>query len=179
MSNWRTALRFTWILIAAVSAAGCAPRPAALTEYKNEPIGVALRHPEGWKPLTSADGNWVQIVPATSATGEPDASRHAEFISVRVVRGKPATADDTLRREAFTILPFHGVAKFQRAPAEGVRYRFEGTGTAAAAQWAGVGLLVVETERLVHIVCAKPVEKWREGQKQCDDVIASVSMRSP
>lgn len=165
-------------ILAAVALNACGPRPVALVDYANESIGVTLKHPEGWKPLTAADGNWVLVVPDGGAAGQPDASRHAEFVSVRVAPGEPPSSDDALRREAFTQLPFHGVAKFQRAPGDGVRYRFEGTGTAAAAQWAGVGVLVVEPARLVHIVCAKPVDRWREGQKQCDDVIESIQLRA-
>jgi hypothetical protein len=178
MTSVILARRLAAAWIAAVALAGCTPRAAALVVYEHERAGVRLKHPAGWKALASPDGNWVLIVPDAGAAGAPNPSRYAEFVSVRVVPGKPPSSDDALRREAFTLLPFHGVAKFQRAPSDGVRYRFEGTGAASGAQWAGVGVLDVEAERIVHIVCAKPVEKWREGQKQCDETITSVTLRA-
>lgn len=165
--------------IACLLLVACARVPV-LAEYRNESLGFTLRHPHGWSVLTSPDGEWVQIVPAQGAGTQPDALRYAEFVSIRAV---PATqpGEDDLRSIAFSHLPFHGVAKFQRhaAPGDIARYRFEGTGTSAVGQWAAVGLLVVGEGRLLHIVCAKPIERWRDGQRKCDDVVASVELLAP
>jgi len=141
-------------------------------------MGIALRHPQGWVILVAPEGNWVQIVPPPAGP-QPDPLRYAEFISLRVLPGRPSESEDALRQLAFTLLPFHGVAKFQREGVNGgERYRFEGTGTAATAQWAATGLLLLTRRGLVHIVCAKPIDRWRGGQRECDEVIRSVRVLS-
>ncbi len=135
---------------------------------------MALEHPSGWHVLRSADGRWLQVVPARESP-EPDALRYAEFLSVRVLPGEPPTQDDALRQQAFSLLPFHGVAKFQREEGKSPpRYRFEGTGSGMAGQWAAVGILFVQPDRLVHAVCAKPLDRWREGQRECDQLVERV-----
>ncbi len=161
-------------VVVCVGLAACRAVGPRLVEYRDPQLGVALRHPEGWRILHAPEGNWVQIVPSPSGA-HPDPFRYAEFISVRVVSDQAATSDEALRQMAFSLLPFHGVAKFQREEVPGPeRYRFEGTGTAAETQWAGIGVLLVEPRRLVHVVCAKPIDRWRQGQRECDDVIRSV-----
>lgn len=164
-------------MVACLGLLACQGPRAQLVEYRNAELGVVLHHPQGWKALTVPEGNWVQIVP--SPAGEyPDPFKYAEFISVRVLSDF-SPSEEALRQLAFSLLPFHGVAKFQREETPGPeRYRLEGTGTAEGAQWAGIGLLVVEPRRLVHVVCAKPIERWRQGQRECDTVIGSVQLLS-
>jgi len=170
--------RVTLALLAGCLALACGGRPPRLAEYRNERMGVALRHPEGWVILVAPEGNWVQIVPPPAGP-EPDPLRYAEFISLRVLQARPSESEDALRSIAFSLLPFHGVAKFQREEVAGVeRYRFEGTGTAVPAQWAATGVLAVTRRGLLHIVCAKPIDRWRTGQRECDEVIRSVRILS-
>ncbi|MDR7414883.1 MAG: hypothetical protein QN193_03055 [Armatimonadota bacterium] len=171
MGRWSSVL-----LVACLGLLACQSPRTSLVEYRNAELGIALRHPQGWDVLVAPEGNWVQIVPS-GAGPHPDPYRYAEFISVRVLVGQVSSSEEVLRQLAFSLLPFHGVAKFQREEVPGPeRYRFEGTGTAAEAQWAGIGLLVVDPGRVVHVVCAKPVERWRQGQRECDAVIGSVQL---
>ncbi|MDR5682604.1 MAG: hypothetical protein QN163_01060 [Armatimonadota bacterium] len=165
-------------LIVCLLIAACDRGPVPLVEYRNESIGVALRHPRGWTVLTAPDADWVQIVPPQGSGAQPDPLRYSEFVSIRMVRGVRSADEDRMRGIAFSELPFHGVAKFQREAVSGgeARYRFEGTGTSAIGQWASVGVLIVGRERALHVVCAKPIERWRDGQRECDDVIASVEV---
>jgi hypothetical protein len=171
-----------WWLLAAVTlatVAGCSRSPAPPVRYEDPLLRVALEHPQGWEVLRSGDGRWLLVVPRREGP-EPDALRYAEFLSVRVIPGRPPAEDDALRQEAFSLLPFHGVAKFQ--PEEGTaprRYRFEGTGSALVGQWAAVGLLIVEEGRLVHVVCAKPLDRWRDGQRECDRLVDRVESLAP
>jgi hypothetical protein len=168
MRGWAT------VLLGAALLASCARGPAPLVHYEDPLLRVALEHPQGWHVLRSGDGRWLQVVPSRE-TPEPDPLRYTEFLSVRVLPGRPPTHDDALRQEAFSVLPFHGVAKFQREEgADPPRYRFEGTGSALTGQWAAVGVLFVLPDRLVHAVCAKPLDRWREGQRQCDDLVDRV-----
>ncbi len=164
----------SWFAVLFLLAAACSRGPAPLVRYEDPLLRVAVEHPQGWQVLRSSDGRWVQVVPARESP-EPDALRYTEFLSVRVVPGRPPTSDDALRQEAFSLLPFHGVAKFQRQEgSEPPRYRFEGTGSALVGQWAAVGVLWVEQDRLVHAVCAKPLDRWREGQRECDRMVDRV-----
>lgn len=164
----------SWFAVLFLLAAACSRGPAPLVRYEDPLLRVAVEHPQGWQVLRSGDGRWVQVVP-TPQGPEPDALRYTEFLSVRVVPGRPPTSDDALRQEAFSLLPFHGVAKFQRQEgSDPPRYRFEGTGSALVGQWAAVGVLWVEQDRLVHVVCAKPLDRWREGQRECDRMVDRV-----
>lgn len=147
---------------------------APFVRYEDPSLRVVLEHPQGWHVLRSAEGHWLQVVPRRESQG-PDLLRYTEFLSVRSLPGRPPTHDDVLRQVTFSVLPFHGVAKFQREErADPAHYRFEGTGSALTGQWAAVGVLFVLPDRLVHVVCAKPLTRWREGQKQCDDLVARV-----
>jgi len=168
--------RFSVLLVACLGLLACQSPRTAFVEYRNADLGIVLRHPQGWEVLVAPEGDWVQIVPSRVGS-HPDPYRYAEFISVRALGGQVPSSEETLRHLAFSLLPFHGVAKFQREEGPGPeRYRFEGTGTAAETQWAGIGLLVVEPGRVVHVVCAKPIEQWRQGQRECDAVIGSVHL---
>lgn len=163
-----------WLGILVLLAAACSRGPATLVRYEDPVLRVVVEHPQGWQVLRSADGRWIQVVPTPQGL-EPDALRYTEFLSVRVVPLRPPTGDDALRQEAFSLLPFHGVAKFQRQEgSDPARYRFEGTGSAITGQWAAVGVLWVQQERFIHVVCAKPLERWREGQRECDRMVDRV-----
>jgi hypothetical protein len=165
-----------WVLLCAGSAllVGCARGPAPPVRYEDPLLRVAVEHPPGWEVLRSGDGRWLQVVPARQGP-EPDAAQYTEFLSVRVVPGRPPGHEDALRQEAFSLLPFHGVAKFQREEgSDPPRYRFEGTGTGLTGQWAAVGVLFVERDRLVHVVCAKPLDRWRQEQRECDRLVDQV-----
>jgi hypothetical protein len=162
------------VLLGAALLASCARGPAPLVRYEDPLLRVAVQHPQGWEVLRSGDGRWLQVVPARQGP-EPDALRYTEFLSVRVLPGRPPSHEDALRQEAFSLLPFHGVAKFQREEgSDPPRYRFEGTGTALTGQWAAVGVLFVQRDRLVHVVCAKPLDRWRDGQRECDRLVDQV-----
>lgn len=157
-----------------LAAAACSRGPVSLVRYEDPVLRVVVEHPQGWQVLRSGDGRWIQVVPAPRGP-EPDALQYTEFLSVRVVPGRPPTGDDGLRQEAFSLLPFHGVAKFQRQEgSDPPRYRFEGTGSAMTGQWAAVGVLWVQQDRLIHVVCAKPLDRWREGQRDCDRMVDRV-----
>jgi len=74
----------------------------------------------------------------------------------------------------FEVLPVQGVSGFQqdaRTTAQALWYKFEVTGTSAGREWASVGVLVSGDVRYHIAVCAKPLQQWRSGQKQCDEVI--------
>jgi len=168
MRGWAT------VFLGAALLASCARGPAPLVRYEDPLLRVAVQHPQGWEVLRSGDGRWLQVVPARQGP-EPDALRYTEFLSVRVVPGRPPSHEDALRQEAFSLLPFHGVAKFQREEgSDPPRYRFEGTGTALTGQWAAVGVLFLQRDRLVHVVCAKPLDRWRDGQRECDRLVDQV-----
>src|SRR5438552_332267 len=72
------------------------------------------------------------------------------------------------------LLPVQGVSGFQqdaRTTTQALWYKFEVTGTSAGREWASVGVLVSGDVRYHIAVCAKPLQQWRSGQKQCDEVI--------
>lgn len=170
--------RAALVLFAGWLALACGARGPRLVEFRDERMGVSVRRPEGWTVLSAPETEWVEIVPQPAGS-QPDAMRYAEFVSIRVLRGRPSESEDALRQLAFGLLPFHGVAKFQREEAGGPeRYRFEGTGTAADTQWAAIGVLIVAPDRLLHVVCAKPIDRWRAGQRQCDEIVRSVQILS-
>lgn len=79
-----------------------------------------------------------------------------------------------IRRQVFTLLPVQGVSGFQRdgrTTAETLWYKFEVTGSTEGTEWASVGVVTAGPARFHVAVCAKPLTQWRDGQKQCDEVI--------
>ncbi len=154
-----------------VLAAGCArPAPSPALVESRAPSGAAVQHPAGWDARLRGDDLWL-VPPDTPEDAEP-----AEFI---VVATRPADGppdDATVRREVFSLLPVHGISGFQpdsRRTGAGVWYKFEVTGSAGARQWAAVGAVAAGTARLAIAACAKPLERWRDGQKECDAVVRS------
>lgn len=165
---------FLVMCIALVSTA-CARTPTAptLVEYRDEQYGFLIRQPSGWQRTSRGEGATLWIVPPELGEQPEEA---AEFIVVftEPVRGKPDDAE--IRRVVFSLLPVHGVSGFlqdTRTTAETVWYKFEVTGTSNGVEWASVGVVTAGPARLHMAVCAKPLGKWREGQKQCDEVVRS------
>ncbi len=162
--------RTIWtIVIAALLVSACGPRPPApLIEYRDGTRGFVIRHPAGWTPSPRDDAVW--IVPG-------DAGRIPEVPEFIVVVSKPSDRklDDTaIRRAVFEFLPIHGVSGFQqdaRTTAQVLWYKFEVTGAAGDQEWASVGVVTAGDVRYHLVVCAKPLPKWRSGQKQCDEVV--------
>ena len=160
-------MRWGLIVCAGLALAACtASAPARLIEARDE-RGFTIRYPQTWTQVRRDDAAW--FVP--DADRVPDV---AEFILV-VTRSAPGKLDDpTIRRVVFEVLPVQGVSGFQqdaRTTAQALWYKFEVTGTSAGREWASVGVLVSGDVRYHIAVCAKPLQQWRSGQKQCDEVI--------
>jgi hypothetical protein len=159
--------------IAAIIAGGCqaAPSVPAFTEHRDERAGFTIRIPGGWmEPSLPTGGPEVRFVPR----GEE--AQSAEFISVFTVPAEGAPSESEIRRQVFGLLPVHGVSGFQRDPrttADVLWYRFELTGSSGSTEWALVGVAAAGPARMQIAVCAKPLESWRGGQTQCDEVVRS------
>lgn len=106
--------------------------------------------------------------------GSPEGS--AEFISIFSVKAPSGNTEPEIRRQVFALLPIHGVSGFQqdaRTTADVLWFRFEVTGSSGGTEWASVGVVAAGKTRMQVAVCAKPLRQWRQGQRQCDDVIRS------
>jgi hypothetical protein len=156
-----------WVAIASVLlVAACARPPARLTEFHDPEHGFTVRYPLGWASLPRAEAVW--FVP-------PDRGPEAgEFILV-VTRPADAQLDDAaIRRAVFEQLSIHGVSGFQQDARTTPRvrwYKFEVTGSSGGPEWASVGAVSAGDARYHLVVCAKPLAQWRDGQKQCDEVV--------
>ncbi|HVH31954.1 MAG TPA: hypothetical protein VNA31_09900 [bacterium] len=156
-----------WAAIASVLlVAACARPPAPLTEFHDPEHGFTVRYPSGWTPLYRTEAVW--FVPPDRA---PEAG---EFILV-VTRLSLGQLDDAaIRRAVFEQLSIHGVSGFQQdaRTTQRVRwYKFEVTGSSGGPEWASVGAVSAGDARYHLVVCAKPLAQWRDGQKQCDEVV--------
>lgn len=104
-------------------------------------------------------------------------AQSAEFISVFTVPAESSPPSEMeIRRRVFSLLPVYGVSGFQRDPrttAEVLWYRFELTGSSGSTEWALVGAAASGAARMQLAVCAKPLDAWRHGQAQCDQVVRS------
>jgi hypothetical protein len=149
--------------------AACARAPAPLTEFHDSEYGFTVRYPLGWAQVRRVEAVW--FVPPESAPHIPDAG---EFILV-VTRRATAKLDDTaIRQVVFELLSIHGVSGFQQDARTTplVRwYKFEVTGSSGGLEWASVGAVSAGAAGYHIVVCAKPLAQWREGQKQCDEVV--------
>jgi len=156
-----------------IIAGGCRSSPAApsFTEYRDERTGFMIRLPGGWSEAAlPAGGPEVRFVPRGAEPQSP------EFISVFTVPSEDAPSEQAIRRQVFSLLPIHGVSGFQQDPkttSEVLWYRFELTGSSGSTEWALVGLTAAGRSRMQIAVCAKPLDAWREGQAQCDEVVRS------
>jgi hypothetical protein len=144
------------------------PAPSPLVELQDDQFGFTVRYPRAWTQVRRVDAVW--FVPQ-GAVQVPDV---AEFITV--ITGSPGTQlnDSAIRRTVFELLPIHGVSGFQqdsRTNSQAVWYKFEVTGTSGGQEWASVGVLVTGAARYRMVACAKPLRTWRDGQRQCDEVV--------
>lgn len=166
------------VILALVLAAGCSRQAAgpAFVDYRDEQTGFTLRSPGGWVRDPATGPGEVRLVPP-----EEDRSP-AEFISVFTVPAEGRPTEDALRRLVFGLLPIHGVSGFQQDPrstAGVLWFKFEVTGSSAGIEWASTGVAAADTSRAQVAVCAKPLRAWREGQKECDEVIRSFRPAPP
>jgi hypothetical protein len=167
-------VRLVGLVIAAVAiAGGCRSGPAApsFTDYRDERTGFTIRLPGGWtQAALPAGGPEARFVPPGAEPESP------EFISVFTVASEGTPAEHVIRRQVFSLLPIHGVSGFQQDPKttpEVLWYRFELTGSSGSTEWALVGLAAAGGARTQIAVCAKPLDAWRQGQAQCDEVVRS------
>ncbi len=162
MSGWAA-------FVSALLLAACARMPPALGEFHDDESGFTVRHPVGWTQIRRGDAVW--FVPPAAATQFPDVG---EFILV-VTRPSPGKLDDpAMRRAVFDLLSIHGVSGFQQdaRTTELLRwYKFEVTGSSGGPEWASVGTVSAGDAGYHIVVCAKPLPQWRDGQKQCDEVV--------
>jgi len=160
-------MRGWWVAIASVLIlAACARPQSPLTEFHDPEFGFTVRYPPGWASIRRAEAVW--FVP-------PDRTPEAgEFIQV-VTRPADAQLDNAaIRRAVFEQLSIHGVSGFQQdaRTTQRVRwYKFEVTGSSGGLEWASVGAVSAGDARYHLIVCAKPLAQWRDGQRQCDEVV--------
>jgi len=158
------------LLAAVLAAAGCQTSgPAPLVEQRDEATGFVVRVPADWTAARTGDGRATRYVPPGAA---PETA--SEFIAV-FVNEVPGPLDEPgVRRLVFTSLPIHGVSAFLQDPrsTSDARWdRFDVTGSSGGEEWASVGVVVSGAAATYLVVCAKPFDRWREGQKQCDDVV--------
>lgn len=153
-------------------AAACArSTPAALVEYRDGSSGFVVRYPQGWTPVADRGRSATWFVPSNRTTTPGESP---EFIVVFTVPAGEKLSEPEIRRQVFTRLPVQGVSGFQRdgrTTAETLWYKFEVTGSTEGTEWASVGVVASGPARFHVAVCAKPLPQWREGQKQCDEVI--------
>lgn len=167
--------RLLVVISLALSATGCARAPSApaLAEYRDEQYGFVIRHPSEWQRASRGQGAALWVVPPELA-GQPEEA--AEFIAVFTESLQRRPDDAEIRRVVFSVLSVHGVSGFRqdtRTTAQTLWYKFEVTGTSNGTEWASVGVVTAGSARAHVAVCAKPLDRWREGQKQCDEVIRS------
>jgi hypothetical protein len=161
------------LIAAAMLAAGCRSTPSApsFTEHRDPRTGFSIRLPGDWiQAELPAGGPEVRFVPRGAEPQSP------EFISVFTVPGAGPPGEAEIRRQVFTLLPIQGVSGFQRDPrttATALWYRFELTGSSGSTEWALVGAAAAGRARMQIAVCAKPLALWRQGQRQCDEVVRS------
>lgn len=167
----RILLVSTWLL--ALAASACQPRATgALTEERDDRFGFTLKRPAGWVRVAEGDTT-VWFVPPADADR---ATSTAEFIVLYTFPAGGMLTDAEIRRQVFSLLPVHGVSGFQQDPRstpDALWYKFEVTGATDGVEWASVGVVASGPRRFHVTVCAKPLDRWRTGQKLCDEVIRS------
>ncbi|MGH2398415.1 MAG: hypothetical protein ACRDF6_01100 [bacterium] len=162
------------VLAPALLLAACSrpPAPLTFTEYRDELRGFSISHPSEWQRAAGAADAEVRFAPRAAGAQ----AGGAEFISVFSVQSPSGNTESEIRRQVFALLPIHGVSGFQqdaRTSAEVLWFRFEVTGSSAGTEWASVGAVAAGKARMQVAVCAKPLPQWRQGQRQCDEVIRS------
>jgi len=162
-------------LVAAVGLTACA-RPPAYTSFASEARGFTIEHPAGWRIVRADQDRRVWFLPASAGETVADRPPHLSSPEFLLVFTEPAPGpltDDQARRIGLNLLPIHGVSGFRRFREEQglIWHRFEVTGMADGVEWASVGLLVAGVQEFHYVVCAKPLDRWRDGQKQCDAIL--------
>ncbi len=165
--------RFIILVCLSAGVAGCA-RPPAYSTYTSEERKFSITYPQGWEIIRNAGDERVWFVPLGSVSeGETPHVATSEFLLVFTVTLPGPLTDDEARRVGLTLLSIHGVSGFRRFKEEAgaVWHRFEVTGTSRRTEWASVGVLVTGRTALQYVVCAKSLDRWRQGQKQCDEIL--------
>lgn len=159
------------VLACTLLLAGCQSSGSGLlTEQRDGATGFVVRAPSDWTRAQTDDGRTTRFVPP--GTDAPDAS--SEFITVFVTDIDGPLDEPGVRRLVFSALTIHGVSGFVQDPRSSPHARwdrFEVTGSSGGIEWASVGVVVSGAARTYMVVCAKPFDKWRDGQTQCDEVI--------
>jgi len=171
--------RLAALIALALLASSCQrTAPASLETYTDATHGFSVQRPLSWHRVESDDGRRVWFLPAALPAGETPESRATEFIVIMTRAEAGPLPEPEVRRLAMSLLPMHGVSGFQRTPAGTetmIWYRFELTGSTAGEEWASLGTLVTGPRRLHYLVCAGPLQTWRDRQKLCDQVLKSFS----
>lgn len=162
------------IALGLLALSACA-RPPAYETFASEAQGFRMSYPAGWQIVRGEGDERVWFLPPGAPRDEAPHLSSAEFILVFTVAEPGPLGDDDARRAGLRQLPIHGVSGFRRIREEGsVRWhRFEVTGSSQGREWASVGLLVTGPSAFRYVVCAKPLDRWRAGQKQCDEVLTT------
>jgi hypothetical protein len=166
--------RLVWFaLVLALFASGCQQRATSRFEEVQDPrFGFTIQRPAGWARVEEG-GTLVRFVPPADADRSTSAP---EFVLVQTSPAEGVLDDADMRRAVFALLSVHGVSGFQqdsRTTPDVLWYKFEVTGATEGTEWASVGIVASGQRRYHVVVCAKPLERWRDGQKQCDEVIRS------
>jgi len=164
------------VAVGLLALAGCA-RPQTFATFTSDAQGFAITYPSGWQIEQTERDERVWFLPPGAPQGETPHLTSSEFLLVFTVTQPGLLGDDEARRTGLRLLPIHGVSGFRRFRDEGgVRWhRFEVTGTSGGSEWASVGLLVTGPSAFRYVVCAKSLERWRDGQKQCDEILTTFS----
>jgi hypothetical protein len=162
------------LAVGLLALSACA-RPPAFEIFASEAQGFSLTYPSGWQIVRSDRDERVWFLPPAASRDEAPHLTSTEFLLVFTVAEPGPLSDDDARRAGLRLLPIHGVSGFRRFRAEGgVRWhRFEVTGSSEGSEWASVGLLVTGPSAFRYVVCAKPLDRWRAGQKQCDEILTT------
>lgn len=165
------------LIVAALALLGlpaCA-RPPAYATFTSGAQTFTITYPAGWQIVRGERDERVWFLPPGAPGGEAPHLTTPEFLLVFTVASPGPLEDDEARRVGLRLLPIHGVSGFRRfRDNQGLRWhRFEVTGTSQASEWASVGLLVTGPSALRYVVCAKPLDRWRDGQTQCDEILTT------
>lgn len=143
------------------------PQTVPLVEYTDPDAGFAIRYPQGWTKTTA--GSEIRFAPA-------DAQTDGEFVSIFTVPASGGRSEMEIRRQVYALLPIYGVSGFQQDPRttpDTLWMKFEVTGSTRGVEWASVGVAAAGSARLQIAVCAKPLQRYRQEQKQCDEIARS------
>lgn len=165
--------RVSVILLLLSLVSGCGQRASTrLEQAQDSRFGFTIKRPAGWVRVEESQ-TIVRFVPPSFAEQPTTAP---EFVLVQTSPSEGVLNDGDIRRAVFSLLSVHGVSGFQQDPRTSpdvLWYKFEVTGATEGTEWASVGVVTSGPQRYQIAVCAKPLERWRDGQKQCDEVIRS------